>query len=199
MKYPLLIFIFLLLCCNKPKDNAPIKAPVSVAKTIATKDSLFSATTDTIILKDINSDKINDTAFVYTPPTLAVLDAKGNVEFGVGCPDNHCYNKITFSCKLPEIAFEESVWGALENAGDLNGDGISELLFMPGWFTSSLTKLYLYSLKNGKWEIITSVEYRRNDAPLTPNLIQKGKKYFLRGVDLSDGDDRPVEVQIKFK
>ena len=199
MKYATLLFALLIIGCNQPKEQAAVKPKTAaVAKTIA-KDSLLPAIIDTIVLKDINNDKISDTAFIYTPPTLATFDETGKIEFEMGCANNNCFNKITFSCALPEIVFKESVWGRIENAGDLNGDGISELLFAPDWFLSSMGHLYLYTLSNGKWEINTSVEYRRNDEPLHPHLVRKGKKYYLRGTDLSDGEDRRYEVQIKFK
>jgi hypothetical protein len=200
MRYAIILLAFLILGCNQPKDKTLVKTPAQDVKKTVAKDSLQPAIIDTIVLKDINSDKIPDTAFVYTPPTLASFDEKGNIEFEMGCADNNCFNKITFSCALPEIVFKESVWGAVENAGDLDGDGIAELLFVPGWFTSSMTKLYLYTYKKGKWEINTTVEYRRGDEPFKPNpVVRKGSKYYLRGVDLSDGEDKPYEVPIKFR
>ena len=195
------IYLFLLasilIGCNKPKETVVVKAKTPTQKAIS-KDSIMPAKTDTIVLKDINNDNISDTAFVYTPPTLASFDDKGNIEYEMGCVDNKCFNKITFSCKLPEIVFEESVWGKLENAGDLNGDGISELLFAPDWFTSSLGHLYLYSFSNGKWEIVTSIKHRRDDEPILPNLIKSKGKYYLHGVDFYN-DDEPYQIEIKFK
>ena len=80
----------------------------------------------------------------------------------------------------------------------LTQHGISELLFAPDWFTSSLGHLYLYSFRNGKWEIIASAQHRRDDEPLLPNLIKSKRKYYLRGADFYN-DDKPYQTQIKFK
>jgi hypothetical protein len=171
----------------------------TVYETVAQKDSLIPATIDTIALHDINSDKVDDTAFVYTPPTFASYDRTGNLNFQMGCENNNCFNKVTFSCALPEIVFEESVWGFVENAGDLDGDGICELLFANDWFVGSVRSLYLYSYRNGKWKIITRVRYRSSDEPLKSALIKKGRKYYLRGIELADGDETPYEVLIQFK
>ena len=198
MKYATLVFIFLMIGCNEQQKET-VKTKSAAVKKTAAKDSLMPAVIDTIVLKDINNDKISDTAFVYTPPTMASLDENGKVEFAMGCAGQDCFNKIAFSCALPEIVFKESVWGWIENAGDLDGDGLSELLFVPGWFSSSLTRLYLYTYKNGQWEISTSVAYRRSEELLKGNLIRKDKKYYLRGVDLSDGEDRSYEVPIKLR
>lgn len=198
MKAKLLLLLLPLAFMGYLKSGNPSIAAMSVSKTITLKDSVFPAMTDTILLKDINNDRMPDTAFVYTPPTLGSVDEKGNVEYQIGCVDNNCYNKITFSCGLPEIRIEDTVWGAIENAGDLNGDGISELLFEPGWFTSSMGHLYLYSFKNGKWEINTSVTHRTNGEPLLPNLIKKGRHYYLRGIIFTE-DDKPYNERIKFR
>ncbi|MFT3793104.1 hypothetical protein [Flavobacterium sp.] len=191
--YWFLIGLMFVFGCQQSKKIDNKNPTVSTAK-----DSLLAAQTDTIALGDLNNDKIADTAFIYTPPTMASFDAKGKIQYQFGCLDNHCFNRIAFSCKLPEITSENSVWGRIENAGDLNNDGISELLFVPGWFTSSMAHLFLYSLQNGKWETVAKVDYRNNDGPLLPNLIQSDGKYYLRGVDFSD-DDAPYQTEIHFK
>jgi len=199
MKTKLLLFLPLALLGLSRLPNQASVGTFTIPQTTAVKDSLVPATIDTIALQDINNDKIADTAFVYTPPTLATYDKKGIMEFQMGCENNNCFNKVSFSCALPEIVFEESVWGYVENAGDLNGDGISELLFNNDWFVGSVKSLYLYSYQKGKWKIIAQVRYRTGDDPLKSSLVKKGRKYYLRGIDVSDGEEQPHEVLINFK
>ena len=155
---------------------------------------------DTITLGDINNDKISDTAFIYTPPTIKHLDDNGELFYHFGCVDNNCFNKITFSCKIPEIYFDNSVWGYIENIGDLNNDGYNELIFSPGWFSSCWGQLYIYNFDGNKWTKATNVSYRRcEEESLKSHIVKIKKKYFLKGIELVDGDDKEYKLEIKLK
>jgi hypothetical protein len=190
MKY---FFLLLLL-------SAGCYQQTSVHTTITETDTTTSASStnnnhvvepeqwDTIECGDLNTDGIADTAFIYTPPTVKQVDVNGTLESYFGC-DTVCFNRITFSCNLPEIIFNTSVWGQIENIGDLNSDGIHELIFCPLWFHSCRGQLYVYSLKNNKWEIVAQVAANRcEDTPLKDHIIKIKKNYFLAGEKFEDGD-----------
>ncbi len=168
------------------------------ADRIVLHDELKSAFTDTVILDDLNNDRIQDTAFIYTPPTIASVDGQGKIHFWNDCVNGNCYNRIEFSVALPVLKHNMSVWGTLENAGDLDNDGFAELLFNPGWFTSNWTHLYLYSLKNGEWKKIVDVTTRRDEiiGPMRKYLIRRNGAYYLKGIRFIKGDDRPYTVKI---
>ncbi len=153
---------------------------------------------DTVLLQDINNDGMGDTAFVITPPTLAYMDEQGTIHYEFGCVDGDCYNTIVFSCEVPELVFENSVWGTVENAGDLDGDGMNELIFCPGWFIGNCTHLHLYTIKAGKWNEISSVRYRRNDDEysLKSHIVKRGNSYYMKGILI--GEDTPYQEKIRF-
>lgn len=198
-----LIFITVLLTIVGffPKSkiaNSPFQT--NTVKKDTVKEAIDAAIIDTVTLGDINNDKIADTAFIYTPPTISHLDDSGQVIYQFGCVDNNCYNKITFSGKIPEIHFDNSVWGYVENIGDLNKDGYNELIFSPGWFTSCWGRLYVYTFNGTKWNKTTNVSYRRcEDESLKSHVLKIRNKYFLKGVESVDGDDKEYKVGIQLK
>ena len=131
MKYILLLFSLLLFAgCTPKSKKKPIHSKIP-------KEVIVPQSCDTIVLQDINNDRIIDTAFVLTPATIEVRDKNGDLEYVSNCVDNNCFNSIRFSCGLPELFYKDSVWGRVENIGDLNKDGICELIFCPSWFSPS--------------------------------------------------------------
>jgi hypothetical protein len=144
---------------------------------------------------------VKDTAFVYTPPTLDTLDEDGNLGFTFGCVDNNCFNEIKFSCHLPPIRLESSVWAKVASAGDLNHDGIDELLVGRAWFIGSYSSLYLYSYIDHLWQVLARVDYSVDDEDLKKHILKIGGNYYLEGFNLQvdDPDWRPYKKQIRFK
>lgn len=185
---------------SKPIPTHTQKTDTTKTDTIKEKKVIEPASIDTVLLGDINNDKIKDTAFVYTPPTFKYLNEKGEVMYYHGCVDNKCYNKISFSCKMPEIYYDISVWGSIENIGDLDNDGYNELIFSPGWFTSCWGALYIYSFDGKKWNQSTKVTYRRCDeGTLKSHVLKIKNNYYLKGLTFEDGDDKEYKVKIKLK
>ena len=182
-----------------PKHQAAPEEPK--ADTIVLHDEQQPAFTDTVLLGDLNSDSIRDTAFIYTPPTIASVDQHGKIHFWNDCVNGNCYNRIEFSTALPALKYKMSVWGTLENAGDLDNDGFAELLFNPGWFTSNWTHLYVYSLRDGQWKKIADVTTRRDEiiGSMSKHLIRRNDNYYLKGVRFIDGDDSPYTVKIPLR
>jgi hypothetical protein len=188
--------------CQDGKDRPEMKADARQQQTDPDKlhDELQPSITDTVFVGDLNNDGISDTAFVYTPRTIASVDQDGRVHFESGCEQEPCFNAVRFSTSLPELHHRNSVWGVVENAGDLNDDGYSELLFCPGWFTSNWTTLYLYTFKEGAWQQCSEVEYWREDSlSLRDHIKRKNGKYYLLGTDMFDGDQRRLEVEIRLR
>jgi hypothetical protein len=188
---------------RQQKKTVPKEQAASEADTVVLHDELQPAYTDTILVGDLNGDHISDTAFMYTPPTIASVDQQGVIHFSNDCVDSDCYNKVTFSVAMPVLKHKMSVWGALESAGDLDNDGFAELLFNSGWFTSSWTHLYLYSLKNGQWKKIAEVTNRRDGdehmGSIRKQLIRRNGNYYLKGTRFIDGDDKPYTVKIPLR
>lgn len=153
---------------------------------------------DTTYLGDINNDKIPDTAFIYTPPLIQFLDSNKQVRFHLDCVNSNCYNLIKFSNALPDINYNNSIWGAVDTIGDLNNDGYSELIFSPCWFTSCWGRLYIYSFDGEKWNKTTEISYNRCGEETLNSHVEKIKnKYFLNGSKFIDGDIEEYKVEIK--
>jgi len=153
---------------------------------------------DTIVLGDINSDRVIDTAYVYTPPTLWEYDENGEFSSWFGCKNDKCYNKVTFSCNLPDLIIENTVLGKVAAIDDIDGDGFKELLFNTSWFTGTTTGLYLYHFNGKEWEPLESVVVRgglyddgegENPIPVSNYFYKKGKLYYLKGITLKEGDE----------
>ena len=163
MKFYSIIFIlyFSTACSNNSNLTEPNLAEVKVDK--INKELYGTAQIDTIILGDINNDNKLDSAFIYTPPTSLEIDKNGDTLFTMGCKDNNCFNKITFSSKFPKINIKNSVWGQLESIDDINEDGIKEILVATNWFTTTRSNLYLFSLKNGQWNQLQKVSFRNGE------------------------------------
>ncbi len=155
---------------------------------------------DTVVLQDINGDKINDTVFINEP---SIIEAE------LSCRDEVCNTKFIFAnAAIPSFSHEQALGGELANAGDLDDDGVCELYFVPDWFTSNWTGLNIYSLKQNKW-ILSGQGSIRRDAPemesdlYTPygKRIIKHKAYFeiLENVMDEDGNEKLVPKKFYFK
>lgn len=141
-----------------------------------------------------------DSAFVYTPPTKLELDEHGDTLFSMGCKNDHCFTRITFSGHFPTLVMEESVWGQVESIDDIDGDGIQELLVATSWFTTTRSSLYLYSYKKDRWVEQEKVSFRNGDAePLKNQYIKKGQKRYLIGIKSVDGDEVEWMKEIEVK
>lgn len=200
--YCLLMISFLFTGCYRPTENTNAKDTLKVKDTQVFKSNytqeIQPASWDTVPCGDLNADKILDTAFVYTPQTIRNLNEKGEAMGSDQLADSLSYNRVRFSCALPEMKFYRSVWGEIANVGDLNKDGTCELLFRPGWFWSCWGRVYLCSLKDGAWTL--PMEVRANictDDPLKSRLIKKGKKYYVVGEKFEDGDQFSYQVPVK--
>lgn len=198
----IILFISLLFigCNTKETKKKVVVQPKSKIEKNIERDVIEKATTDTVVLGDMNNDKIIDTAFVFTPPTIKTVNEKGELLFSFGCLNNKCFNKIKFSNKLPDFYFEDSVWGAIDITDDIDKDGIKEIVFSPCWFVSCWGSIYVYSLKNNKWKEISKIEHNRCDDKKLSTRVKKIKNnYYLYGVkQIEDGSREEDKIKIKF-
>jgi hypothetical protein len=108
--------------------------------------------TDTLVIGDINNDKIIDTAFIVGPKWI-------NDEEGWGDPKVTPYEvDINFSCGLPSIHDDNAVMGYIENIGDIDGDHISEVIVLPIWFIGCWGRMKFYTYKEGQWRYFGEAE-----------------------------------------
>jgi hypothetical protein len=134
---------------------------------------------DTVVLGDINSDKISDTVFINEPSII---------EEEMTCRDDVCKTQFIFSGgKIPSFGREQALGGVIGNAGDLDDDGICEIYFVPDWFTSSWTAFVIYRLSNNEWKEIANASVRREDwvdekdklyLPYQKRIAKHNKEYF---------------------
>lgn len=130
--------------------------------------------TDTLVIGDINNDKIIDTAFVVGPKWL-------NEEDGWGDPKTSPYEiDVHFSCGLPVIHDGNAVTGYIENIGDIDEDGVSEVIVVPIWFIGCWGRMKFYTYKKGQWRyfgdadchICTDEKYIGRITKLSKNKIR---------------------------
>ncbi|RYZ24573.1 MAG: hypothetical protein EOO16_00270 [Chitinophagaceae bacterium] len=75
-----------------------------------------------------------------------------------------CRTKVTFlNRKIPSILLESTTSGFFEREGDLDGDGVDEIGFLPGWPTSACREYHVYGYRQGKWvEIVKPIPNSMN-------------------------------------
>jgi hypothetical protein len=67
--------------------------------------------------------------------------------------DGGCVTTLKFSDgRVPSIAIKDCISGELTNLGDLNGDGLDELGFLPDRFAGCRQDYRVFTYKNKKWE-----------------------------------------------
>ena len=137
-----------------------------------------------IIIGDINNDKIIDTAFVNGPKYIS------EKEFWGDCKNGNCAITISFSCNFPSITIENAVTGFVENIGDIDNDGISEIIIVPSWFVGCWGKIHFYTMKNRKWKDAGNAKRNLCGEESFMQFIKKmkGKKVQVIEELLIDGD-----------
>ncbi|MEC4005540.1 hypothetical protein OX283_012795 [Flavobacterium sp. SUN052] len=107
---------------------------------------------DTLLIGDINNDKKIDTTFVKGPKFI------NNKEFYGDCKNGECQIEVSFSCNFPGLTFENAVSGFVENIGDIDKDGNSEIVIVPSWFIGCYGKIHFYTFKNKMWKFCGCAE-----------------------------------------
>lgn len=170
-------FILIILILN---TFFTLKGQTESTNAISVKDTIINNIRKTIVssewkpfvMGDINNDNIIDTAFVYTPAYFASIDTIISSEPILdSCINHQYYNRVRFSCKLPEIYIENSIWGIIEKIDDLDEDGINEIIFQTNWYVGTHVEIYIYSYFNGKWIVLA--ENNRYQEDSYKNLVTK--------------------------
>ncbi len=160
-----------------------LKGQTENTNTISLKDTIInniskrivSSEWEPFVLGDINNDNIIDTAFVFTPAYFASIDTTISSEPILdSCINQQYFNRVRFSCKLPELYIENSIWGFIECIDDLDSDGINEIIFQSNWYIGSRVMIYIYSFHNGAWSILA--KNRRYQEESYRNSITKINK-----------------------
>lgn len=145
-----LFFIFLLLTFGCTNNQTPIGEIINKdTSNILTKTTSITnsniPTIDTFLLGDINFDKKTDTAFIINPKFKNEKDPLDG-----GCIDD-CSITVNFSSTLPSFHFVNAIGGGVYNLGDIDKDGVCELMFIPAWFQGCWGQMHFYTLKNKSW------------------------------------------------
>ena len=141
---------------------------------------------DLIPLGDINNDKVADTATVNRP------NVPDNYDWD--CKEGNCevIIFITFpgQGQITTIYFGNAVDAGIENIGDIDGDGYSELIAVPGWFIGCWGQYHFYSLKNGRWKEIGVVRHNLCEEEPYKTCIKKIKGNKITAIEQvwEDGD-----------
>ena len=150
--------------------------------------------TDIEILGDINNDKIIDTAFVRRPKFI-------DDEHWGDCRNGGCEVTISFSCKLPNIDFGNAVDAGIENIGDIDGDGFSEIIAVRGWIIGCWGQYNFLSLKSGQWKEIGRINHNICDEEPYSRCVKsiKGNKIIAIEQVFEDGDvvNKPKIIRVK--
>lgn len=175
----ILALSLLLVQCKQEKKK------VIPNKKLTKKEKIQSI--DTLLIGDLNHDKIADSIFVTNPMYVGEEDVLEH-----GCINNLCDATIRFSCKLPDIPLENAIGASIESMGDIDNDGFDELIIVHQWFIGCWGRLYFYTYKNNQWnEFGNADSYLCDDDSLVSNVkkinnhtIEATEKYFTEDGDI---------------
>ncbi len=179
-KHIILLALSLLLvqCKQEKKEVIPNKK-------LAKKEKIQSI--DTLLIGDLNRDKIADSIFVTNPMYVGEEDVLEH-----GCINNLCDATIRFSCKLPDIPLKNAIGATIESMGDIDNDGFDELIIVHQWFVGCWGKMYFYTYKNTRWKQFGDADsHLCDDASLMSSVkkidnhtIEATEKYFTEDGDI---------------
>lgn len=149
------IFLIILSCHNTDdrEFSGEFNLPLLVDDSLYTESfKPYERDFDTFDLGDLNFDHIPDTAFVTSP---LYSFGSGKKSAPLGCHNNECLTSVSFSFDTTVLLHDNALgFQTLFATEDLNSDGICEIAFIPNWFQSCWQGLFVYSLKNSKWQNI---------------------------------------------
>lgn len=186
-------YYFYLVCLLFLVSCKPISSKDATSSVKDGVEALFgSGGVDTFIVGDLDGDGLPNKAFQKKPITEGFVDPdEGMTE----CPGG-CNVSISFDAKIPTLIHENSIGGLIYDAGDLNEDGISELLYAPDWISSCWGALIVYSLQNKQWINVGSVGIYTCEAQEYLKRLKKvdKTKFQLVGQDWNDDQTKLVDV-----
>ncbi len=131
---------------------------------------------DTVLLGDMNGDKILDTAIITSP--YHAYDNPNNSRSNYGCADSLCLTSLLFSFDSAEIEFSNTLgFTAFFATEDLDDNGISEVGFVTTWFQGCWQTLYVYGLINGIWTpMVDGVVFACEEQDFSKRINKVGDK-----------------------
>ncbi|MCC9061887.1 hypothetical protein [Flavobacterium piscisymbiosum] len=141
---------------------------------------------------DLDSDKINDTAFVNYK-----WNAKTNE---IECGKYNCDIDIEFKRNIPKISFAQSLGVFVAKTQDVNNDNANEIIIFSrtneGWWN----KISVWSFKNKTWNMIAETDgFISDDKDFENRIIKEKGKYYLIGQDKWNEDENGNFKIIKVK
>ena len=102
---------------------------------------------DTLLIGDLNSDKIPDTIYRIYPQMINVT-----ADYDGDCVNNACEVTFKFSFTDQQIVIYIAIGAGIENLGDINKDGFSEFSIFPHWYIGCWGKIQYFTFKNNEWK-----------------------------------------------
>ena len=163
MSYMLLCLLIVTAGCTKQKQTAFNTVDKTTDSTsIITLDHIDSHGLDhthTIPIGDVNGDNRLDTATLYCP----------------NASDQSTYiTRVHFSNDIPNLIDSMSTGAIIARAGDVDGNGTDDLLFLPDWIGSCWIEMTAYGLREEQWEVFGGgLYYRCNNDPYNPDSLSQ--------------------------
>ena len=153
LSFSLLALFLSMVSCTFSERKTDAAAAVSTASdsTKETPDSSFSEgeeMNDSIPVGDVNGDGKKDLAVLLNHFPKNEADSQ--------------YVTFTFPGSAPSFEHGDAFHGILTDAGDLDGNGTDELLYVPDWYQSNWAALFVYGLRNGRWQRLAQADIRRD-------------------------------------
>lgn len=141
-----------------------------------------------------------DTIFLTKTDTAFVVKNK-LIPDDMGDKQKEYSIKIFFTPKTwPTLTYKSAIGADLFLTGDLDGDGLPELLLRPEWFSSCWASINLFTLKNNSWKLLKkgSMYFCSDEYPLGKRIIKTDKGYGLLTDSLADDKFITLKKEIKF-
>lgn len=162
LKFQILLLtasVFFIASCGyqkmEPELLQPILAKIKVNRVpfVHSVDYVMHQTIDTVLLGDMNGNGMPDTAFIYSPFYKREVPTSANSRDS--CANDICESTVVFNFTNDSIFHDWSLgFIAFFPTEDLNNDGVREIAFVPSWFWSCWSNLYVYSLRNDEWQLM---------------------------------------------
>ncbi|MFM2228883.1 MAG: hypothetical protein RL607_141 [Bacteroidota bacterium] len=161
----------------------------------STSDTLSNTVTydiKKVILGDMNNDTSIDTAFVKMPKYT-------DEENWGNCKDGGCEVEISFSYTNSKIQLSNAVDAGIEAIGDINKDGIQELIVVPGWTIGCWGQYRFFTVKDNQWlEFGRAHRYICDEEPYVNCIVKRTSKTLVVMEDvIKNGDQIKQKKKIK--
>ncbi len=176
------------------------KLPRSLSDTASstgdtTSGNFRSPHTHSVPLGDVDGNNRPDTATVICP----------RVDDGMEC-EGGCITRISFSSpSIPALIDSMSIGGIVADAGDADGNGTDDILFLPDWPTSCWIGMTLYGLRDNEWKVLAGGSYYRcNEDPYNQDSLAQRIRHIEPGVfelmqdTLDEGEGGIVRAAVRF-